>query len=62
MDNQKIETHIICACMGVTQADIDQARAAGSQTFEALQETLLVGTGCGGSKHHVQTLLQDKGG
>jgi bacterioferritin-associated ferredoxin len=38
--------YLVCTCMGVMYSDIVHAIETGADSFELLQERLLVGTGC----------------
>lgn len=37
---------LFCACLGLTEGEIEAAIAQGTTTIEALQEKLGIGTGC----------------
>jgi NAD(P)H-nitrite reductase large subunit len=52
--------YLVCTCMGVMYSDIVAAIAQGNTTFEALQETLLVGTGCSSCHEEVQQILKEQ--
>ncbi len=51
------ETRIVCECMGVTEADIEEAVKQGDTTFEQLQNRTKIGTGCGECIENVRKLM-----
>lgn len=51
------EARIVCDCMGVTDADIEDAVKQGDTTFEQLQNRTKVGTGCGECIENVRKLM-----
>ena len=52
--------YLVCTCWGVMYSDIVQAIREGSKDFDALQEKLMVGTGCSSCVEEVHEILQDK--
>lgn len=52
--------YLVCTCMGVMHSDIVQAIQNGSKTYEKLQETLLVGTGCNSCVEEVKDILKNE--
>lgn len=52
--------YLVCTCMGVMHSDIVQAIQNGSTTYEKLQETLLVGTGCNSCVEEVKDILKNE--
>lgn len=51
--------YLVCTCMVVMYSDILKAIEAGSDTYEALQDTLGVGTGCSSCVPEVKTILSE---
>lgn len=51
--------YLVCTCMGVMYSDIVQAINNGNITFEQLQETLLIGTGCSSCVDEVNFILKE---
>ena len=51
--------YLVCTCMGVMYSDIVHAIDAGSDSYQKLQETLLVGTGCSSCVAEVKEILQE---
>ena len=52
--------YLVCTCMGVMYSDIIKAIDEGSKTYDALQETLLVGTGCSSCVSEVCDILREE--
>ena len=52
--------YLVCTCMVVMRLEIVAAIAQGNRTFDALQETLLVGTGCSSCVEEVHKILKEK--
>lgn len=48
--------------MGVMYSEIVDAINQGNATFDALQETLLVGTGCSSCHDEVRSIIQEHDG
>lgn len=63
MDNQsplmQKPDYLVCTCMGVMYSEIVTAIKAGNATYEQLQETLLVGTGCSSCVEEVHQILKE---
>jgi bacterioferritin-associated ferredoxin len=63
MDNQsplmQKPDYLVCTCMGVMYSEIVNAIKAGNATYEQLQETLLVGTGCSRCVEEVHLILKE---
>ncbi len=55
---KKEQERIVCACMEVTDQEIEEAVLEGARTFYKLQEMTKVGTGCGECKGEVEELLE----
>lgn len=51
--------YLVCTCMGLMYSEIKTAIEAGNTTFEALQETLLVGTGCSSCVEEIEHMLKE---
>lgn len=51
--------YLVCTCMGVMYSEIVKAIEQGNATFEQLQETLLVGTGCSSCVEEVNQILRE---
>lgn len=52
--------YLVCTCMAVMYSDIVNAIVTGSNSYEKLQETLLVGTGCSSCVDEVKTILEEE--
>jgi len=50
----------ICICKSVTDGDIRQAVDMGLASYEAVQESLSAGTGCGQCACDVQDVIQER--
>ena len=55
---QQKPDYLVCTCMGVMCSEIEQAIQDGNTTFEALQDTLGVGTGCSSCVPEVNAILE----
>jgi len=51
----------VCACLGITDKDIEGAFQGGARTWEALQGATKIGTACGGCKAKAEELLHGLG-
>jgi bacterioferritin-associated ferredoxin len=51
--------YLVCTCMAVMYHDIVRAIEAGHTTFETLQETLLIGTGCSSCVEEIHHILRE---
>ena len=49
--------YLVCTCMGVMYSDILTAIANGDNSYEKLQESLLVGTGCNSCVDEVKQIV-----
>jgi len=47
----------VCACLGITDKDIEAAFKGGAKTWDALQQATKIGTACGGCKDKAMELL-----
>lgn len=52
--------YLVCTCMGVMYHDIVAAIHAGNTTYQALQDTLMVGTGCSSCVQEVKDILLEE--
>jgi nitrogen fixation NifU-like protein len=52
------EERVVCACLDITDQDIENAILEGARTFYELQERTKVGTGCGECQEEITELLQ----
>ncbi len=52
--------YLVCTCMGVMYSDIVREIEQGATTFEQLQDTLLVGTGCSSCVQEICDILKRK--
>lgn len=51
--------YLVCTCMGVMRSDICRAVIRGCKTYQALSDTLLVGTGCSSCVSEVKEILKE---
>lgn len=51
--------YLVCTCLGVMYSDITQAIDNGCDSYEKLQDTLLVGTGCNSCVEEVKEILKE---
>jgi len=51
--------YLVCTCMGVMHSDIVQAIENGSDSYQKLQDVLLVGTGCNSCVPEVFSILDE---
>lgn len=54
------DDYLVCTCMGVMCSEIEQAIDAGADTFDALSDELMIGTGCTSCVDEVQQILEEK--
>ena len=52
--------YLVCTCFGVMLSEIQQAIARGGDTFEKLQDSLMVGTGCSSCVSEVCEILTEE--
>jgi assimilatory nitrate reductase catalytic subunit len=52
--------YLVCTCFGVMYSDIVNEIVDGADSFDALQETLFVGTGCSSCVAEVKGILQEQ--
>ncbi len=53
------KARVVCKCMNVTEAEIEQAVVDGVRTYRGLQEHTKLGTVCGQCQQEAASLLQD---
>ncbi len=53
--------YLVCICYGVMYSEIVQAIKGGAKDFDALQEELMVGTGCSSCIEEIHEILQEEG-
>jgi len=51
--------YLVCTCMGVMHSDIVKAIEEGNDSYQKLQDTLLVGTGCNSCVPEVKLILSE---
>ncbi|MBU2251565.1 MAG: (2Fe-2S)-binding protein, partial [Candidatus Omnitrophica bacterium] len=56
---QKERARIVCQCMNVTDAEIEQAVMEGAGSYYELQEKTKLGTVCGQCKDEASRLLEE---
>ncbi len=52
--------YLVCTCMGVMYSDIIQAINQGCDSYQKLQDTLLVGTGCNSCVAQVYDIVNEE--
>lgn len=52
--------YLVCICYGVMYSEIVQAIKDGARDFDALQEKLMVGTGCSSCIEEIHAILQEE--
>ena len=52
--------YLVCTCFGVMYSEICDAINNGSKSFESLQESLMIGTGCSSCVDEVHEILQQE--
>ncbi len=52
--------YLVCTCFGVMYSDIVNEIASGADSFDALQETLFIGTGCSSCVAEVKAILHEE--
>ena len=52
--------YLVCTCMAVMYSDIVQAIQEGSTSYQALQDKLMVGTGCNSCVQEVHDILKEQ--
>lgn len=64
MNNQspllKRPDYLVCTCMAVMYSEIVDAINDGSTTYQALQDKLMVGTGCNSCVQEVHDILKEE--
>jgi bacterioferritin-associated ferredoxin len=51
--------YVVCTCMGVLKSEIIDSISKGDTTYEKLQDSLGVGTGCSSCVQEVHDILSD---
>lgn len=54
--------YLVCTCWGVMYSDIIAAIKAGATDFQALQDQLMVGTGCSSCVGEIMEILHVEAG
>ncbi|MGE0009994.1 MAG: (2Fe-2S)-binding protein [Candidatus Babeliales bacterium] len=54
---QNNDDYLVCTCMGVMHSEIIEAIHAGARDFQALQDQLMVGTGCSSCVAEIMEIL-----
>ncbi len=52
--------YLVCTCFGVMYSEICTAIEKGCKTFDQLQDTLMVGTGCSSCVSEVNEILKER--
>lgn len=52
--------YLVCTCLGVMYSDIVQTIQEGADTYQKLQDILLVGTGCNSCVAEVKDILSEE--
>lgn len=52
--------YLVCTCMGVMYSDIIQSIQEGNDTYQKLQDALLVGTGCNSCVEEVKMIVKEE--
>lgn len=52
-----VKSKVVCTCIGITDADIEEAVRQGAGTFEELQNRTKIATGCGGCRKEAEELF-----
>lgn len=52
--------YLVCTCMGVMYSDIIQSIQEGNDTYQKLQDVLLVGTGCNSCVEEVKMIVKEE--
>jgi bacterioferritin-associated ferredoxin len=52
--------YLVCTCFGVMYSEISTAIKNGCKSFESLQESLMVGTGCSSCVQEVYEILKEE--
>lgn len=65
MNNQKSPLlqrpdYLVCTCLGVMYSDIVQTIKEGADSYQKLQDILLVGTGCNSCVAEVKDILKEE--
>lgn len=52
-----VDDYLVCTCMGVMYSEIIEAIHSGASDFQALQDQLMVGTGCSSCVQEITEIL-----
>lgn len=52
--------YLVCTCMGVMYSDIINSIEEGNDTYQKLQDALLVGTGCNSCVEEVKMIVKEE--
>lgn len=52
--------HLVCTCMGVMYSEICQSIDQGNDSFDALSDEFMVGTGCSSCVPEINDILKKK--
>lgn len=52
-----VDDYLVCTCMGVMYTEIIEAIHNGARDFQALQDKLMVGTGCSSCVQEINDIL-----
>ncbi len=57
-EQNKVDDYLVCTCMGVMYSEIIDAIHKGARDFQALQDQLMVGTGCSSCVQEINDMLK----
>ena len=57
---QQRPDYLVCTCLGVMYSDIIQSIKEGADTYQKLQDVLLVGTGCNSCVTEVKQIVEEE--
>lgn len=52
--------YLVCTCMGVMYSDIINSIEEGNNSYQKLQDALLVGTGCNSCVEEVKMIVKEE--
>ncbi len=52
--------YLVCTCMGVMYSDIIKSIEEGNDSYQKLQDALLVGTGCNSCVEEVKMIVKEE--
>ena len=59
MEKKSCSDYLVCTCMGVMYSEICDAIKNGSDTYQALQDELMIGTGCSSCVEEVKQIVEE---